>query len=58
MACALPENDSSRQPVDGTDEHDCMTLPECFDKVFKMHQYFDKTDDSSSSDIFQVQLLP
>ncbi|KAK3786509.1 hypothetical protein RRG08_039155 [Elysia crispata] len=56
MACALPENDSSRQPVDGTDEQDCMTLPECFDKVFKMHQYFDKTDDSSSSDIFQGKL--
>ncbi|GFR66906.1 immunoglobulin-binding protein 1-like [Elysia marginata] len=43
MACASP------------DEQD-MTLPECFDSIFKMHQYFETTDDPSSSDKFQGKL--
>ncbi|RUS70615.1 hypothetical protein EGW08_021619 [Elysia chlorotica] len=56
MACAEPGNGvpTSRQSED--DEQDFMTLPQCFDNIFKMHQYFDKTDDSSSSDIFQGKL--
>ncbi|GFN86361.1 immunoglobulin-binding protein 1-like [Plakobranchus ocellatus] len=53
MACASPEN--GQQAIE-TAETDCRSLPECFDFVFKMHQYFDKTDDSSSSDKFQGKL--
>lgn len=58
MACAAPGSDatSQRSSAEGLDEQDSMTLPECYDSIFKMHQYFDTTDDPSSSDKFQGKL--